>query len=133
MLFAQIECALKVLGFHYGEGDAKPNWDKFVKELEEVFDLQNPDVLEAIRYLEEKPPKKQMVVDSELKWVSVNQEGNRLKEIFLSIRRIRNNLFHGGKFKGIYFEHPERSTELIKSAIIILEYTKKIYPDINPN
>ena len=40
-LFARFEFALKALGFHQGEGDAKANWDKFAVTIEADFDEDN--------------------------------------------------------------------------------------------
>lgn len=39
--------------------------------------------------------------------------------VLLLICRVRNNLFHGGKFNGRWFE-PQRSEELMRYALIIL-------------
>lgn len=44
---------------------------------------------------------------------------NHRKKILILIRRVRNNLFHGGKFNGEWFE-PERSEALMRNALIIL-------------
>src|SRR3546814_18633912 len=35
------------------------------------------------------------------------------------VRRVRNNLFHGGKFNGRWFE-PQRSEQLLKHSLTIL-------------
>ena len=39
--------------------------------------------------------------------------------ILLYVRRVRNNLFHGGKFNEHWFA-PERSQKLLESSLIIL-------------
>lgn len=39
--------------------------------------------------------------------------------VLLYVRRIRNNLFHGGKFNGHWFE-PKRSEELLRHSLTIL-------------
>lgn len=41
------------------------------------------------------------------------------------IKRVRNNLFHGGKYGCNGFESPQRSLLLIESSIAILEYLKR--------
>ena len=43
------------------------------------------------------------------------------KFLFLLIRRVRNNLFHGGKFNGKWFE-PERSEALLQHGLVILRH-----------
>jgi len=39
----------------------------------------------------------------------------------MHIRRIRNNLFHGGKFVGGHLEEFDRNFRLVKCALLILK------------
>ncbi len=55
--FARFEYALKATGFHQGEGEAKPNWDRFASSVSGVLE-NDPAIAEAIKYMSEKPPKK---------------------------------------------------------------------------
>ncbi|MBM3603933.1 MAG: hypothetical protein FJX25_04060 [Alphaproteobacteria bacterium] len=78
------------------------------------------DVVAAIAYILGRPPKKQVYVDKVLQWrVVTPQAENENDLIFLYVRRVRNNLFHGGKFNGRFFD-PERSSELLEHSITIL-------------
>ena len=129
-LFARFEFALKALGFHKGDGDAQPSWDRFAKVLSERFNFDDPHVKKAVDYYFSNPPKKQIIKNGELDWKTVPPNQGKLKDLFLYLRRVRNNLFHGGKFRGKYFEYPERSNRLIDNGIIILNYCSNIYPDI---
>ena len=66
------------------------------------------------------PPKKQVLKDGLLCWSNVLPDHrNKSELVFSLICRIRNNLFHGGKFNGEWFS-PQRSKELIEHALIIL-------------
>jgi hypothetical protein len=66
------------------------------------------------------PPKKQVYANNVLQWrVVAPQAENENDLILLYVRRVRNNLFHGGKFNGRFFD-PERSTELLKHSITVL-------------
>lgn len=66
------------------------------------------------------PPKKQVYVDDALQWRVVSPKAKNENDlIFLYVRRVRNNLFHGGKFNGRFFD-PERSRELLEYSITIL-------------
>jgi hypothetical protein len=50
-VFARFEYALKASGFHNGEGDATPNWQRFASSIEET--LENPntaELQEAVSY-----------------------------------------------------------------------------------
>ena len=108
-MFARFEYALKAAGYHEGNGEAKPDWRRFAESIPDIFD--NPSTLElqtAIDYLEQHPPKKQVVKDNVLEW-QVSRPSTNLKSdlILLYVRRVRNNLFHGGKFNNRWFA-PER-------------------------
>jgi hypothetical protein len=43
----------------------------------------------------------------------------RIELILLWVRRVRNNLFHGGKFNGHWFQ-PERSEQLITASLVVI-------------
>jgi len=120
-VFSRAEYSLKASGFHKGDGEANANWGKFSREVEDL--IRNPisqDLREAISFMLSSPPKKQVIKQGILCWEecipSTNSTANLL---FLYIRRVRNNLFHGGKFNGRWFE-PERSEPLLKFSLIIL-------------
>lgn len=129
-LFARFEFGLKALKFHNGDGEAKPNWDHFANELKDKFDFQNDKIRESVDYYFKSPPKKQMIKAGELYWMPEKCRKKDLKKLFVYLRRARNNLFHGGKFRGRYFEDPDRSQKLLKCGITILTYCAEIYPDI---
>ncbi len=119
--FSRFEYALKASGFHKGNGDAEANWRSFAESVTHTF--ENPageDLREAIRYFLSHPPKKQVVAHGELAWTeSVPQTDLLSDRILTYIRRVRNNLFHGGKFNGRWFE-PQRSHELLVHSLVIL-------------
>lgn len=129
-LFARFEFAQKALGFHKGDGDAEPNWDEFANEISDRSDFNDLRIKEAVEYYFEQPPKKQVVRCGELKWEPFELNQGKLKGLFLYLRKVRNNLFHGGKFKGKYFEDPDRSNELIRNGIRLMDYCSDIYPDM---
>lgn len=120
--FAQFEYCLKVTAYcTAGPGNAaKPDWTRFALELPPLSQQAGEDVVAAISYMQSCPPKKQIYVDEVLQWRDVvPQAENENDLIFLYVRRVRNNLFHGGKFNGRFFD-PERSKELLQHSITIL-------------
>lgn len=120
--FAQFEYCLKVTGYCVGgRGDAaNPDWPRFARELPLFSGENGADVVTAISYLLKHPPKKQVYVDEVLQWRDVAPRAENENDlIFLYVRRVRNNLFHGGKFNGRFFD-PERSRELLEHSITIL-------------
>jgi hypothetical protein len=126
--FARIEYALKAAGFHCGEGAAKPNWDKFASSVNGVL-VNDSAITEAIEYMSKNPPKKQMIRNQLLVWEAPTPNTNRTLEIIQCVRRVRNNLFHGGKFNDQWFE-PERSEELLLHSLSILNACLRASPDL---
>lgn len=121
-VFAQFEYCLKVTGYCVASsGDAaNPDWTRFARELPPLTGSADPGVAEAISYVLGNPPKKQVYANNVLQWrVVAPQAENENDLILLYVRRVRNNLFHGGKFNGRFFD-PERSTELLKHSITVL-------------
>jgi len=124
--FARIEYALKAAGFHYGEGEAKPNWDKFASSVSGVLE-KDPSIDASIKYISENPPKKQVIRNNLLEWEIPKPDASKTHELLLCVRRVRNNLFHGGKFSGHWFA-PERSKELLLHSLNILDACLRASP-----
>ena len=120
-VFARFEYALKATGFHNGDGAAEPNWRAFAETIPDALQAQqNPELVKAVAYILEHPPKKQMVTNGQLEWsVSAPETGLHSDRVLIYVRRVRNNLFHGGKFNGRWFE-PERSELLLRHCLTIL-------------
>lgn len=123
-LFSRAEYALKASGFlASANGDAKADWTKFAAYIDASFiDAEATDgpLAPAVAYMLTHPPKKQLAQNSELVW-QVNEPTSQSKTdlILLYVRRVRNNLFHGGKFSHEWID-PERSKRLIEAALVIL-------------
>lgn len=120
-IFARFEYALKEAGFHTGEGDASPHWRNFALSIDESLEEQATlELAAAIGYILEQPPHKQVVRNGILDWeLAPPQTDSRANLVLLYVRRVRNNLFHGGKFNGHWFD-PDRSEILMKSSLVIL-------------
>lgn len=49
-------------------------------------------------------------------------EFDRKTELLIAlVRRVRNNLFHGGKYNSELHEEPARNEELLRGGLLILE------------
>lgn len=117
--FARIEYALKAAGFHNGEGKASADWNKFACSVKGLLE-HDSTIAEAVKYMKEQPPKMQVVRDGLLKWEVAAPDASDTHELLLCVRRVRNNLFHGGKFNEHWFE-PERSVPLLRHSLSILD------------
>lgn len=127
--FARMEYALKAAGFHNGDGKAEANWDKFGCEIKGKLEA-DPEITDAVDYMTKSPPKKQIVHNGQLEWESPTPNASKTHELLLCVRRVRNNLFHGGKFNGHWFA-PERSEELLRHSLKILDACLRASPKLN--
>ena len=125
-LFSRVEYSLKAASFNTGEGNANPNWEDFAQNIDAKFQAINDQQLQDCKnYILANPPKKQVIRQGNINWSdTVPQSVNSTDLLLLYVRRVRNNLFHGGKFNGNWFE-PERSEDLLKSAIVVLQHALK--------
>jgi hypothetical protein len=118
--FARFECALKTSVFLDGnEEKARPNWDLFISSISQVFDKNYSTVLrEAFDYILNDPPRIQFVHDNQLGWKVRSFQDNppEINRVCLSIRDVRNNLFHGGKFQ----QDTSRNQTLLNNSILVL-------------
>jgi hypothetical protein len=130
-IFSLFEHALKQAGFTRvnPNGDVYPNWDTFAHAIDAQFNIQaNPELLTAVNYFVNHPTKKQVFTNNQLNFVLTQRPPNTSDTEWLAtlIRRVRNNLFHGGKFK--YDRY--RDTLLIQFSIVILEAWAELNPDV---
>ena len=130
VFFSRFEYALKRT-IKYAVGDengVEANWNKFAKENDSGFNPERTSELKsAVNYLQEKPPKKQNIKNGTLGWKNVQQQNILiLEQIICTVCRVRNNLFHGGKFPDGPIEEPRRDIKLLQSCIIILEECRRL-------
>lgn len=131
VIFSMFEHALKVVGFrHVGPNDdVEPDWGAFARAINGQFNPNaNPELSVAVAYLLNYPTKKQVFTHNQLTFALAPrpQNINDTEWLSLLIRRVRNNLFHGGKVN--YDRH--RDTFLIQFSLVILETWADCSPDI---
>ena len=131
--FARMEYALKATGrFVKNRRNAEADWTKLARDLNNSFNKNaKSELKEAVEYYMSFPPKKQVVQNDQLEWDdTLPEHKSELDLLFANVRRVRNNLFHGGKFKGRYFAEDERSEQLIQHGLIILNHCLTLAPDL---
>jgi hypothetical protein len=131
-LFAQYEYALKAMRFARSGsgGQAEPDWDRFANETGHlIFDEASEELTDAINYLFEHPPKKQIIYEGALAWQPVPNNERSPQILFSHIRRVRNNLYHGGKFNGRWFD-PDRSEQLINKSLVVLSALREKHAEL---
>jgi len=123
-LFARYESSLKESGyFVVNRGKVIVDWDRYVnQEIGNNFLDELGDAKEAAEYILNTPPKKQSANESnEIIWVDVPNNERSVQILFSHISRVRNNLYHGAKFNGTWFD-PERSKLLLSNSLILLVF-----------
>ena len=124
--FSRLEYALKASGkFLRWTKDAEADWIAFATDIEsKINNSINCQLKKSIEYILNNPPQKQTNENGVIKWKPVDaSQRNRTKNLIMYICRIRNNLFHGGKFVGGYLEEFDRDFTLVKCALLILKET----------
>ena len=91
----------------------------------------NSTLEESIEFILSAPPKKQMIVHGLITWDDVEPNTNsRADKLLQYVRRVRNNLFHGGKFNGGQWSSPERSDLLLRHSLVILNAAVEFVPNV---
>jgi hypothetical protein len=125
IMFSYFEYVLKRTKYRKKEGrdGVKPDWDKFARDYASLFNVgEDIKLRDAVTYLLDNPPKRQVITSKgELDFNRRNLNSNTtLEKLVCSLRGVRNNLFHGGKFESGSVEDPARNTILLESCITIL-------------
>jgi hypothetical protein len=119
-IFLRFEFALKERGFCPRSGDALVEWGRVTKELGQAFFTRVSESPEAATILQ-RPPKKQVSDNYCLDW-KVQRPPANIQELFEAVRRVRNNLVHGGKSNPEHDpDDPLRNEKLVREAKWIVE------------
>lgn len=131
--FSRMEYALKATRFFKpNKRNAEPDWTAFARSIENTFSqISDTQLLKAMSYFDEYPPKKQVIEDGVLAWCSRPPQGSSAEDFYIQcVKRVRNNLFHGGKFNGVWFA-PERSEILLRHSLTILKASRRVSPTVH--
>jgi hypothetical protein len=125
VFFSRMEYALKrTRRYLKNTPNAEPNWDRFGSDHDRRFSgLLSSPLVQAVRYFEANPPRKQIQVGGSMAWSEPrwrNATEGLLPWLLLGIRAVRNNLFHGGKFPLIPMPDPSRDRDLLVHALTVL-------------
>jgi hypothetical protein len=135
--FSRFECALKASGFvNVSNEKVNANWDTFIGSICNTFEKGTSQELKnGVVYLLANPPRIQIIENNQLDWRerAFDPGMPEINRICLSIRDVRNNLFHGGKFNGKYQEDVSRNFILMKSSIIVLNEWLRLSDTVREN
>ena len=125
LFFSRFEYALKRAGFVQANREGKvyaADWKCFTHKMGDLLSTCTDDSFrDAVAYIRSHPPKIQVLLGKRLAWDKDDFANpfdvDRLLEL---VRRIRNNLFHGGKFPEGPEDDVSRDRKLLRSGITIL-------------
>jgi hypothetical protein len=126
-VFSRFEYALKRDGWLQRVNAAKPNWDGLARHLEGHFDktAEGNDHAQGLReaadYILNQPPQEQVVDSGHLEWRDKRNRRPDLESLLLYVRRMRNNLFHGGKSQNGSPMEVDRNARLLGYGLTVLE------------
>lgn len=133
LVLSRMEFALKVSGFATGtENSVTPDWDAYARQIRDTFikDVTS-ELLEASNYYLNTPPQKQVLDNGGLAWSSmVPNNPAEIENLLILVRRVRNNLFHGGKYNSQAHDETARNESLLRYGITILEASMTLVPNI---
>ena len=121
-IFSRFEYALKASGAIKVLRDdaAEADWTIVEKAIQEL----SPGKIELLRnkadILLTDPPKIQVLNNGILGWRTAGSTGGYAQNIIASIKRVRNNLFHGGKYSSRGNSLSTRSYHLLHCSIEVL-------------
>lgn len=124
-VFSRFEFSLKENHYFRAgrRGAAEPNWDRFASDIAECFDAgQDGTTVDAVAYLIDAPPSRQVVENNAVTWRDTvfNVNDSKAQKALLAVRLVRNNLFHGGKHSP--HSPPGRDEKLVRAAIAVLKH-----------
>lgn len=123
--FALFEFALKETFPVNGTGVAWPNWTEFQKASTDIEAYAEGRLRDAIDYVLNEPPMVQKARNGVAQFESEPLNGTGNAAVCEALRRIRNNLFHGGKQP-----YDDRDKKLVEAGLEIIEGYLYINPQV---
>ena len=120
----RLEFAVKEAGYvRRGKNDAAEiDWDRYANEALGSGFWQRVREVEIVKPLIETPPKKQIVdVSGKLGWMDAAAVSS-VQDLIGAVRRVRNNLFHGGKSGD---PDAERNEKLYAASLKVIDLILK--------
>jgi len=142
LVFSRFEYALKNSGFvQAGQSrknetapSAEPNWNAFARSIANLFTKgHNTDLNQACEYFLINPPMRQVLINGNVMWDTTEPDLSlgETERLLLLVRRVRNNLFHGGKFSNEAFEDIDRQERLLKGSLLVLKECLRVSTQVN--
>jgi hypothetical protein len=137
--FARFECGMKEAGYcipERKERRAGVDWKRFYEEKAgRLTERPSASLANAMAYLLAHPPEVQLYEEDEsgngravFRPLALKDKGDG-EQVLEAVRRVRNNLFHGGKHT--YHSPEERNDELLRHAVVVLDAASQLEGQIS--
>ena len=125
--FLRFEFALKEHGYIPKDGNAEVEWHRVNKDLKQAGFFEAVRKSGRAETMLRHPPKKQVSRDGYLDFKPQSPLSNS-DELLVAVRRVRNNLLHGGKSGDP--EGDGRNRKLIAEAQWVVEQALRAMPEV---
>lgn len=130
-IMMRLEFALKEIGFcrsaNNQNAEVQVEWDRFANERLGASFFDAIKVSDGAGVLIESPPKRQVVSGTgDLSWEPTGAVSN-VQDLMGALRRVRNNLFHGGKSGD---PDRDRNDALVANALCVVDAILKQDADL---
>ena len=139
LTFSRFEFALKLAGLYRRQSgqhvayEAKPDWNRLTTMLRGTFDANRTSELRVVvdRILNN-PPFREVIAGGSIAWDTggPTESLSEIDRLLICVRRIRNNVFHGGKYSSERNFDTERNIALLGDALVVLEECLRLAPNV---
>ncbi|GCA52812.1 hypothetical protein GOA99_22845 [Sinorhizobium meliloti] len=129
-IYARFEFALKMAGYCALNGKAvETNWDAFANssDIGKLFFKHVRDAGMCPKLMND-PPKAEAITNGQWGFATTATPPESAQALFGMVRRVRNNLFHGGKY---FDDDKQRNQALVDESIAILLLAVAWHKDVN--
>ena len=108
--------------------DISADWDTYAQDISHHFNTSRPEKIQkAVEFFTLNPIFTEVMIGDDLGWSSSSKyykyyDSEIIRWIIPMIKRIRNNLFHGGNFNKEFQQTSEMIELFLQHSLIILEY-----------
>ncbi len=131
LVFSRFEFALKQKGYARMQRDRLTvKWKEFAQDTQNRNSwVPSEAARKALQPLLERPPARQILENGRLVWEHATAPAQvhiPLEWFVEMIYRVRNNLFHGGKWP----PEPARDAELLRASMVVINECLRLRPDL---
>lgn len=120
VIFSRFERALKYGSYFLSQPYFRPDWKRFIQDIEPHFNhTASPVLRKAFQFLKENNPNRERLGEWGIESEPLREGDSDLQTVVFYLQGVRNNLFHGAKGEmGNFIRRSDR--QYLESALILL-------------